>query len=293
MAIGGNGIPLPYPQASVPPLPFNFSNFFGSQAFTLVAGGCVLVPPGMWNIYLGSYSWLQWQSPITGEWHPLASNTRTNFVQVSSDGANYRIWNPKGFPVSATVGAAGNGYVQASTTVTAGSGGSLWHAIVGGALGTVVIGADTKGNVGGTNFTIPPTIVVPAPPSSITGLPSTATVLGGIPALATCTISNGAINAVTITSTAAGAGYQGTQTLQVIPNPFDPNIGTITVPTLTVPVTGAGTITAVVMDYFGTTSGSAPTLTIAGAGSSGTATANIVATAATDNIIIQAVPSGI
>src|ERR1700723_1624720 len=293
MAIGGVGLPLPFPQASVPPLPYNFANMLASQAFTLVAGGALLVPPGMWMIYLGSYSWLQWQSPVTGEWHPFASNTRTNFVTVASDGANYRIWNPKGFPVSATVSAAGTGYVQSSTVVTAGSGGSLWHAIVGGALGTVVIGADAKGNVGGTNFTIPPTIVVPAPPASIVGLPSTATAMGGIPALATCTISGGAINAVTITSGAAGAGYQGTQTLQVLPNPFDPNIGTITVPSLTVPTTGAGTVTAVLMDYFGTTSGSAPTLTISGAGSAATATANIVATAATDNIIMMQVPSSI
>lgn len=289
--IGGQGISLPIPQSSVPLLPYNIAQYPASNTFDLVAGGCILVPPGVWMAYLGAYSVAEYLDPVSGLWLPTGNATRNAVQNIISDGANFRIWNPKGFPVNATIGNAGTNYVQASTTVTAGTGGSLWHAIVGGAVGAVTVGVNSKGVAGGSNFTIPPTIVVAAPPSSLTGLPSTATALGGVQATATATISGGIITAVTID--APGAGYGAAPTLQVIPNPFDPNIGTITVPALTCVLTGSGTITAVLLDYFGTTSGGAPTLTIGGAGASATATANIVATAATDTIILQAVPSGI
>ncbi len=289
--IGGLGIPLPLPQTVALPLPYNQANLLSANQFDLVAGGSVLVPPGMWMVYLGSYSWLQFLDPVSGQWLPLASATRTASQIVVSDGGNFRVWNPKGFPVSATVTGAGSAYVQASTTVTAGTGGSLWHAIVGGALGTFTVGVDKKGVQGGSNFTIPPTVLIAPPPSQLVGLPSTATAMGGIQATATATIAANIISAVTID--AAGAGYTSPPAVQIIPNPFDPNIGNITVPAVTVALTGAGTITAVVMDYFGTTAGGAPTLTVGGAGSSGTATANIVATGATDTIILQQVPSGI
>lgn len=293
MAIGGQGLPLPYPQG-LNPVPFNLAQQPIGRTFDLAAGAAVLIPPGTWMVNSkNGYSVVQYQSPVSGEWVPLGSSPQTTgFVFVNSDGANYRVWNPKGFPISGTVTAAGSGYVQSSTTVTAGSGGSLWHAIVGGAVNSsVTIGNDSKGNVGGSGFTLPPILVVQAPPAQLQNLPSTATAQGGIGCTMTCTISGGAINAVTVD--AAGAGYSAPPVVQVIPNPFDPNIGSITVPTLTTTLTGAGTITAVLLDFFGTASGSAPTLTIAGAGSSATATATIVATAATDTITMQQVPSGI
>lgn len=293
MAIGGQGLPLQYPQA-LNPVPFNFAQQPISRTLALIAGAAILIPAGTWMIFsVSGYSVVQYLSPVSGEWVPLGSSPQTTgFVFVNSDGANFRVWNPKGFPISGTVTGAGSGYVQSSTTVTAGTGGSLWHAIVGGAVNSsVTIGADAKGNVGGSNFTLPPTLVVQAPPAQLQNLPSTTTAFGGISATATCTISAGAINAVTIA--AAGAGYSAPPVIQVIPNPFDTNIGSITVPTLTTTLTGAGTITGVLLDFFGTASGSAPTLTIAGAGSAATATANIVATAATDTIVMQQVPSAI
>ena len=290
MSVGGLGITLPYP-AALSPLPYNFAQQPNSNVFDLVAGAAILVPAGTWMLYLGAYSWLQWKDPVSGQWLPLASGTRTSLQVCVSDGANWRVWNPKGFPVSATVTGAGSAYVQASTTVTAGSGGSLWHGIVGGAVGTFTVGNDPKGTAGGSNFTIPPTIVLSAPPASLAGLPTTATALGGIQATATAALTLGAISSVTID--VAGAGYSAAPTAQVIPNPFDPNIGTITVPAITCVLTGAGTITAVVMDYFGTTSGGAPTLTFGGGDSTAAATVNIVATGATDTIIMQQVPSGI
>lgn len=288
-SIGGLGIGLPYPATLGGVLPFNFAQQPNSNVIDLVAGGAILVPPGTWAIYLGAFSWLQWRDPVSGQWLPLASGTRTASRVVASDGVNWRVWNPKGFPVSATVTAPGATYTQAGTTVTVtGVVGSVWHAIVGGAIGAFTIGNDPKGVVGGSNFTVPPTIVVSAPPASLANLPTTATALGGIQATATCTISGGAINAVTID--VAGAGYAAAPTIQVIPNPFDLNVGTITVPTITAALTGAGTVTAVVMDNFGIVAGAAPTLTINGGNAAATATANIVATGATDTIVMQLVP---
>jgi len=290
MAVAGQNIGLQNPGNPVgPTLPFNFSNYPLSNVFDLVAGAAILIPPGTWQIY-STFSVVQWLDPVSGQWLMYGNQTLTHTVIVNSDGANFRLWNPKGFPVAGAVTAAGTGYVQASTTVTvSGVTGSVWHAIVGGALGTFTVGNDAKGNAGGTNFTCVPTVVIGPPPTSIVGLPSTATALGGIQATATATLSGGAVNAVSIDI--AGAGYTSPPTVQIIPNPFDVNIGIITVPTVTVALTGAGTVTAVVMDNFGTTAGAAPTLTINGAGSSATATATIVATGATDTIYMQLINS--
>lgn len=290
MAIGGFGIPLPLPQAPSPVLPPGQSSSLQSITFDLVAGASLILPPGGWMIQK-VYSIVQWRDPVSGRWLPDGNVTPTLFKTIISDGANFRLWNPKGFPVSATITNAGTAYVQATTTVTASARGSLWHAIVGGAVGTVTVGNDPKGNAGGTNFTLPPTIVISCPPSQLTGLPSTATALGGIPATATAAVSGGAVSAVTIDN--AGAGYASAPTFQVIPDPRDPNIGKITVPALTAVLTGSGTVTAVVLDYAGDSAGAAPTLSFAGAGSSAAATANIVATGATDTITLQQIPTGI
>ena len=294
--IGGLGIPLPLPQPVTPslpgvfPLPFNFAQQPQGNYVSLVAGGAILVPSGWWIYDLGLYCALLFHDPVSGQWLPLdvaaADNARTGIV--NSDGANFVILNPKGLVRSATVTDAGTGYVQSSTTVTAdGVGGSLWHAIVGGALATPVIGADSKGNVGGTNFTLAPTLVASSPPSQLSGLPSTATAMGGVTATAIAVLTAGAISSATIEN--AGAGYNAPVTWQVIPNPFDPNIGIITVPTVTSALTGSGTVTAVVLDYAGVPA-VAPTLTISGAGSSATASSNLgIATGAVDTIILQAI----
>jgi hypothetical protein len=287
--IGGLNIALPYPSPpATPALPINFAASLQDNVIALAAGSTLLLPPGWWYYNLGSFCCLQFLDPVSGGWLPnsVAATSIARTGIVNSDGANWRILNPKGVVVSATVGAAGSGYVQSSTTVTAATGGSLWHAIVGGAVNSsVTVGNDPKGNAGGTNYTLAPTLVVSPPPSSIVGLPSTATALGGVQATMTCTISAGAINVVTVV--AAGAGYTTAPSIQVVPNPFDPNIGIITVPVLTATLTGSGTITAVVLDAMGVP-GAAPSLTVSGAGSSGTATANVgIATAASDTIQLQ------
>lgn len=87
----------------------------------------------------GLYSTVVFRDIYTGLFLPVGGTTVTPWVTVNSDGANFFVFNPKGFPVSATVTAAGSAYVQSSTTVTASARGSLWHAIVGGSVGAVVI----------------------------------------------------------------------------------------------------------------------------------------------------------
>lgn len=294
--LGGNGITLPYPQPVTPGLPPNFAVQGGSNVIALAAGNVYQVPAGWWYYDLGAFSALVFRDPVSGQTYPAnyipissglaaTATARTGFV--NSDGANWYIINPKALPAGATVTAAGSGYAQATTVVTpsTNSTDSVWHAIVGGSITSVTIGNDSKGNAGGSNFSFPPTLVIGAPPAQLTGLPSTATAMGGVQATATCTISGGAINAISVV--AAGAGYSGAPTVQIIPNPFDPKLGSITFPALTAVVGGSGTVTAVVLDYAGT-AGGVPTLTITGAGSSATATAAVgIATAATDTIILQ------
>jgi len=288
--IAGQGIGLPFPQPVTPGLPTNFAVQPQSNSIALAAGNVILVPAGWWYYDLGSFCCLQFLDPVTGMWQPtsVAATAIARTGIVNGDGANIRILNPKGVPVSGNVTGAGSGYVQSSTTITSNQGGSLWHGIIGGQISnTVTIGADPKGTTGGTNFTFAPTLVATAPPPMLTGLPSTATALGGVPATATCTVSAGAINSVTVV--AQGAGYSTAPTWQVIPHPQDPTLGSITIPVLTSTLTGAGTLTAVVLDNPGTPQSSI-TLTVAGAGTSATATVNFgIATAASDTIILQSI----
>ena len=255
----GPSIGLPFPQSPYPSPIAGVSSQVWSNEFPLAAGEIWTVPPGRWSISSGSgYSQVQWLDPVSGLWRPI--NPAVQYLTVNSDGTNYRVANLTGCAVGALVTNVGSGYVQSSTIVTASAGGSLWTAIVGGAVNsTVTIGADSKGNVGGTNFTYPPILVVQAPPA------------GGVQATMTCTVSGGAINAVTVVD--QGAGYQSAPGVLVIPNPMDPSLGLITIPTLTTTLTGAGDIAAVLCTNPGSPQTSAPTLTISGAGSSATATA--------------------
>ena len=311
--LAGQGIGLPIPQAVTPsqpgvfPLPLNFAVHPNDNAFAIPAGGVMLVPAGWWYYDLGLYSQLVFRDPVIGGLLPVmgAATAMARTGLVNSDGANWYIINPKALPVSATVTAAGSGYTSPAgvvVTPTTNSTDSVWHAIIGGAITSITIGNDAKGNVGGTNFTLPPILVIGNPPPSqagLTNLPATATVLGGVPALATCTVSAGAINAITMVvnpaapgASASGAGYLGAPAVQIIANPFDPSIGSITLPALTAVVGGGGTVTAVVLDHAGV-AGGIPTLTITGGGgSSGTATAAVgIATAASDTIVLQALGS--
>ncbi len=272
MAIAGPGIPLPYPTNLWFPFQPGISASVWSNEIFLLAGQRFTLPPGRWAISANVQTTVQVLDPVSEQWVPVVSAARLWFV--NSDGTNYRIANLNQTLIGGAVTGAGTGYAQATTTITATTGISTWVPIIGGAVGTVVIGMDKNGVVGGTNFTMAPVLVVQAPPA------------GGRAATMSCTVSAGAINAVTIRD--AGAGYQSPPGILVIPDPLDPTGGAITIPTLTAPLTGAGTLTGIMLVNPGLPVASAPTLTVNGAGSAATATATLFNAASTaDTVFLQ------
>lgn len=259
--IGGQGIPLPYPQALFPALPQNQP--FGplGTPISLAPAAQFYVPAGWFQVTLSAHSLLQWLDPITQNWIPFTSSTRQTML-VNSDGGNFRVINPTGCPIGALVTNVGTNYVQASTTVALSVGNSTWRAIVGGACSqTVTVGNDSAGNAGGTNFSIAPIVDYPAPPQ------------GGVQATAIAAITAGAVSSVTVLN--QGAGYLAAPVPILRPNPFDPAIGTITVPALTTTLATAGGIAAILCTGQGRAlTGSemaSATLAISGVGASATA----------------------
>jgi hypothetical protein len=260
--LGGQGIGLPPPQGLWYPLPINQAYQPQGNPYEVPAGGALYMPAGWWEARTGRYTMVQWLDPVSNYWTPISTLGRS-ITQMQSDGSNFRIVNPTGCPVGALVTNVGSGYVQASTTAALSVGNSTWAPIVGGALTAIAVGNDSAGNAGGTNYSVPPIVDIPPPPS------------GGIQATATAAISGGAVSSVTLVN--QGGGYTAGMALPVIrPNPFDPNIGSITVPALTPTVGGAGEVAALLCTDYGSvltgTQMAAATLTISGAGASATAT---------------------
>lgn len=275
--LGGQGIGLPPPQGLWFPLPQNQAYQPLGSAFMVPDASGLFVPPGWWLIRTGTYTQVQWLDPVSGTWIPFTAAGGNGFAAtglveyfVNSDGANIRLFNPHATPIGASVTAAGSGYAQATTIVTPNAGNSQWRAVVGGALASIVVGNDPAGHAGGSNFTITPIVDIPAPPP------------GGVQATAHATLTAGAVSAVTLD--AAGAGYTSPPVPVIRPSPFDPNIGSITVPALTSTLGLVDQITAVLLVNPGRalTAGeqSAFALTISGAGTGATATATFLTAAA-------------
>jgi hypothetical protein len=137
--------------------------------------------------------------------------------------------------------------------------------IIGGKVGTITIVA------GGTNYSKPPLVFFDSPPPP------------GVPAIGLAAISAGAVTSITLATTspvvpgasAGGAGYIVAPNIAIVPDPFDPNINIITPARATCVLTGAGTLTGVLLLNSGNAQGSVGsgyTLTVAGAGTSATAT---------------------
>jgi len=118
---------------------------------------------------------------------------------------------------------------------------------------------------GGSGYTLPPIVLIPSPPSP------------GVPATATATISSGVVTGLTFQN--VGAGYTTVPAITLLPNPYDPNYGSIVNATAVTNLVGAGTITAVLCVNTGAPVASAPTLTINGAGSGATASTSTFYTA--------------
>lgn len=245
---GGIGIPL----NNTPLAGFN-------NLIALPAGAIQILPAGQFYVTPGPYTSVQTKDPVTGLWRTPQTGLDVGGF-ISCDGGNVRLANLAGCAVGATITNVGSGYTSAPA-VTSSAGGSTWAAVIGGAINsTVAITA------GGTGYLYPPILQVSAAPA------------GGVSATATCTISGGIINAVTVVN--QGAGYTGVPTITVTNDPRD-TAGSGGVLTVNATLAGAGTITAIYPTNHGTPVTAVPTLTISGgSGSSGAATA-VMAFAAT------------
>lgn len=251
--LGGPGVGLPLPQYLYPSelgsAPYDYaSNYLG-----LAAGDSIPIPAGVWQVYPGKVSIVQFLDPVTTSWRGLYAQ-RGQSQRIKSDGFNFRLANLTGCPVGAVVTNAGSAYVESTTTVTPSVGNSTWQAIVGGMVSIVSV------TVVGAGYGMPPLVFIPAPPAP------------GVQATAYATIANGTVSGVTMTN--VGAGYDSAPTVVIYPNPYDPNLNAgITQATCTTGLLGSGSIAAIICTNPGVSVSSVPTLTIAGAGSSAAATA--------------------
>jgi len=279
---------------------------FGAISGPQIGSGNPLT--GQYALQLGQYSVLQQYDPGLNYWQDVCVSPYSAPCTVSSDGTNYRVANTTGCPVGALITAGGsggangfygytqgpgdavqpavavgsaitiqNGIVSAGNsvfTITASAGGSLWNAIVGGAVNTTISFSGTvyNGNLGvnntfgastggvtasaGSGYTRPPIIVFTPPPNQ-----------GQQPyalPCAVCTISGGAINSVTVT--AQGAGLLGLPGVVVIPQPGDITGGGAVLGWLTANAgqVGSGAVTMMWPAYYGTPLTAVPTFTYGG-----------------------------
>ena len=285
--LSGPGLGLALPQYLYPTELNNAPADIASNKIALAPGQALPIPAGDWYIALGMYCVIQFLDPITGTWQ-LSSGAALNrgTHHISSDGFNVRIANLTGCPVSAAVVAPGSSYVQATTTVAVtGGGGATWLPIVGGILaGASVVSA-------GAGYGVAPILFIPGPPPAA----NNSNGVGGVQAEAYAVISSGTVSGVTFTN--PGAGYPSAPTVTVLPNPTDPNISTgITAASITVSLTGTGSIAAVLCTNNGAplTNGSLTnyTLTVSGAGSAASVTANVMQTIVTASITGQGTAYG-
>lgn len=223
-----------------------------TNVFSLQGGNCRLIPPGAWQITPGLYSCIQEFDAISGIWRAIGSGAdggATNMV--NSDGNNWRIANQSGCVVGGIVTTAGAGFTTAPA-VTASNGNAVLVAILGGAVNTSITVAN-----GGKNYVYPPIVLFDAPNAGAPGSPQ------GVQATGHATISGGAVTSITVDD--QGAGYASTPSVYLVNDPRDTaGVGA----TATATLTGAGTVTAVLVTDFGNAYSSTAVPTLAFAGSS-------------------------
>lgn len=279
--IGAVGVALPPPQALYPATIGNQpGGAVGTNRLSLPPGGDFYVPSGTWLISPGQYSQLQVLDPVSNTWGPYCTAASNEPVAVSTDGTNYRIVNPTGFPIGAAVVNGGTGYATAPV-VAASLGGSSWVSIVGGALSAINI--NTGGS--GLNYAVPPIVNIASPPTP------------GVPATAVCAISAGLITGFTITN--PGAGYTSNPAVVIVPQASDGNYfptGTSTTATrgalATAQLSYVGVVTGVLLTNEGANPLTvAPALTFTGGGGSGVLATAVMAFTVT-NIAVTTGGSG-
>lgn len=258
-----------------------------SMAFDLQPGLARIIPAGTWLVTTGLYTCIQEYDPVQGQWLMPGGGYANDSgpFYINSDGVNYRAVNLSGCIVGANVTTAGSAYVAATppTVSFTGSASAAATAIVGGAVNTSV----TVTN-GGTNYTWPPLVFLDSPPQG-----------AGYQATATSTIASAAVSAVTINN--QGAGYTNVPNIYFINDPRDTTgSGAQAVATLT----GAGTVTQLIITNYGTpattglptiafSSGSAAASPIMVRSISGIGLATSAGSGYTGNVLIQGWGNGL
>lgn len=255
--LAGAGQGLQYPQGLYPSGLLNGAPAGNTNDFTLAPGQALPVPAGRYVLTPGAYGSVQYLDPVTNVWTLLRdNNNNAGTYNIWSDGYNVRVANLTGCVVGGVVTSGGNNaYVAATTTVTPSTGTSTWTPIVGGAVNaTVSITAV------GAAYTIAPEVFIDAPP------------VGGLQATAISAISSGTVTSITIVN--QGAGYTVAPLITILPSPYDPNFtsGTtaITNATALCSLTGAGSLTGVLLTNSGAPVATTMSLTVAGAGATAT-----------------------
>ena len=278
--ISGPGIGMPFPQNLYPSELANSPQDASSNRLSLAPGDSFVIPAGDWTISLGMYCVLEFLDPVTNVWVTSAGAALSRGIQyISSDGFSQRIANLTGCVFSASVINPGTGYVQATTTITAIGAGFTGGVptllpIVGGALN--ISGGTLVAN--GAGYGLPPIVMIPPPPPSNVN----ANGVGGIPATAFAVIASGTVSSISITN--CGAGYPVAPVAVIVPSPFDPNLSTgITNATVAFTLASAGLLMGALITNNGSPlpngSLNSVTLSIGGAGLSGSLTANVMQTA--------------
>lgn len=229
--------------------------------FALQPGAVWVIPQGDWVLHTGNYASVEYLDPTMqiwvkagGGWGDLGG-ARYHY----SDGVNFRCANRTGSPVGALLTNAGSGYTSAPT-VTASAGGSVWRAIVGGAVSTTV----TVTNAG-LNYTYPPLVIFAAPPQ------------GGVQATGYCTLSSNTVSSVTVTNQGAGYGAPPAITFQNDPREGVGSIASGYNAAAVATLTGSQTVTAVLCVDSGQGGlTSIPTLAFSGGGGSSAAATSIM-----------------
>lgn len=270
--LSGPGVGLPINQ-NLYPSELNSAPYdVPSNRIGLAPGDSLVLPAGNWYINTGMYCIIQFLDPITGVWAMgTAPGWQGGTQYIKSDGFNIRIANLLGCPVSAVVVNGGSAYVQATTTITQIPGNGTWLPIVGGAL---AVSGGTATSIGG-GYGVAPIILIPPPPAAA----QNANGVGGVAATAYTTISGGTLSGCTLINT--GAGYPVAPTPVIVPSPFDPNLSTgITQGTVTFTLTGSGSLTGALCTNSGAplANPAQVTLSVGGAGSSASLTANVLQT---------------
>lgn len=219
-----------------------------TNRIAILPGRRYILPAGTYLVDLDLNSCIQFFDPANQVWVNANSAYYDGQAIVDSDGANVAIANTLGTPVGGLITNAGTGYTNGigtavtGCTITASAGASTWVPIVGGAMNTSV-----TITTAGSGYLFAPNLIIDQPAA------------GGFPATATCTISAGAINAVTVTN--QGAGYASVPKITVVNDPRDTvgSGGVLTGGALS----GSGTLTGMYPSAQGSVLTALPTFTFA------------------------------